>query len=139
MTGITYPVYSTLQFVINKGQERGKRMADSQIRNEEHSESERSVEVEAQKAKCAEEPLHHQVCEITEDMESPECSARAEEATHEVDNDVKDENTACRHRYIGQGICDGDSGGSVHAIAGLEGSCKRFVRISVKIIAHLFS
>ena len=66
-------------------------MPDSQIWNEEHSESERSVEVEAQKTKCTEEPLHHQVCEITEDMESPECSARAEETAHEVDDDVKDE------------------------------------------------
>ena len=114
-------------------------MPDSQIWNEEHSESERSVEVEAQKTKCTEEPLHHQVCEITEDMESPECSARAEETAHEVDDDVKDENTARRHRYIGQGICDGDSGGSVHAIAGLEGRCKHFVRTSVKIMAYLFS
>lgn len=53
-------------------------------------------------------------------MEGPECCARAEETAHEINDDVEDEHTARRHGYIGQGICDGDGRGSIHAITSLK-------------------
>lgn len=63
-----------------------------------------------------EESLHRQVRQVRKQVESEESTGGSMQVRHEVHQQVEYQDSSGRERKVGQGICQGERGGSIHAV-----------------------
>ncbi len=78
------------------------------------------MEAGAEQTDGAEEPLHCEKRPIVDQVECPESATGSVKTTHEVDNDVEDEDSKGRKRDVGEQVSDRDNGRAIHAVICLQ-------------------
>ena len=90
------------------------------MQEENDRNSKRRVEVVEDEPKRSEECLHRQERQVDDQVICPETSSGPIEVCHEVDDDVVDENPACREWDVCEHIGEWEGRSSVHAVVRLQ-------------------
>ena len=103
---------------------RSQRHPDPSVLEDMQEENDRNpecrVEIVEDESKRSEEGLHRQERQVDDQVICPKASSGPIEVRHEVDDDVVDENPACREWDVCEHIGERERRSSVHAVARLQ-------------------